>query len=80
MNDDGEAVRRGKRTMDGKGDGVHLALPIHHLHCILVVFQVEVSIFCSPNHRGRALEKFICAGWGSLKPRFPTTPAQRGLP
>ena len=44
------------RTWDGKSDGLHLALPIHHPHHphrILVVFQVEESTFCRPNHRGR---------------------------
>ena len=33
-------------------DGLHLALPIHHSQPILVVFQVEESIFSRPNHRG----------------------------
>ena len=41
------------RTRGGKQHRVRLAVPIHHLHCILVIFQVEESILCSPNHRGR---------------------------
>ena len=38
---------------DGKGDGLHLALPIHHSQPILVVFQMEESVFSHPNHCGR---------------------------
>ena len=30
----------------------HLALPIHHSQPILIVFQVEESVFSRPNHRG----------------------------
>ena len=41
------------RSWDGKGDGLHLALPIYHTQPILVVFQVEESIFSRLNHRGR---------------------------
>ena len=41
------------KTWDGKGDGLHLALPIHHSHPILLVFQMEESVFSRPNHRGR---------------------------
>ena len=43
-------------TWDGKGDGLHLALPIHHSQPILVVFQVQESVFSRPNHRGRMLQ------------------------
>ena len=41
------------RTWDGKRDGLHLALPIHHSQPILVVFQEEESVFSRRNHRGR---------------------------
>ena len=44
------------RTWDGKRDGFHLALPIHHSQPILVVFQVEESVFSRPNHRRRKLQ------------------------
>ena len=47
------AVRWRVRIWDGKGDGLHLALPIHYSQPILVVFQVEESVFSRPNHRGR---------------------------
>ena len=40
-------------TWDCKGDGLHLAVPIHHSQPILVVFQVEESVFSRPNHRGK---------------------------
>ena len=40
-------------TWDGKGDGLDLALPIHHSQPISVVFQMEESVFSHPNHRGR---------------------------
>ena len=40
-------------TWDGKGDGLHLALPTHHYQPILVVFQMEESVFTRPNYRGR---------------------------
>ena len=31
-------------------------LPIHHSQPILVVFQVEESVFSRPNYRGRRLQ------------------------
>ena len=34
-------------------DGLLLALPIHNFQPILVVFQVEESIFSRPNHHDR---------------------------
>ena len=40
-------------NLNGKGDGLHLALPIHHSQPILVVFQVEESVFSRPNHHGK---------------------------
>ena len=42
-------------TWDGKAHGVHFALPIYHLDCILVIFQLEHAIcgrnFCTPLER-----------------------------
>ena len=55
------------RTWDGKGDGLHLALPIHHSQPILVVFQVEESVLSRPNHHGRRLQD-IGAGVEHLIP------------
>ena len=32
---------------------VNLGVPIHHLHCILIRFQVNESFWCSLSHSGR---------------------------
>ena len=41
------------KAKDCKGGGVHLALLVHHVHCIFVLFQVKEFIFGSPNWCGK---------------------------
>ena len=49
----GDEGQSGGESERGMAKEIHLALQIHHSQPILVVFQVEESVFGRPNHRGR---------------------------